>query len=126
MRCFHPDRMDLMPKSRHKPSRQVELAKGKQQAATLGLSSLSISYSKHNWLASLIGANDKTPPTRHDLTDHTEMRVRKSLQPEDLPTRDSECVIKRRKKLAIQRYLGIAEQYIANVVLGESPKREGR
>jgi len=66
VRCFHPDRIDLMPKSRHKPSRQVDLAKGKKQAATLGLSNLSISYSKHNWLASLSGANDKAPPATVD------------------------------------------------------------
>ena len=48
------------------------------------------------------------------------------LRAEYLPTRDLEHVIKRRKQLAVQRHLRIAEQYIGNVVLGEFPKREGR
>ena len=48
------------------------------------------------------------------------------LRAEDLPTRDLERVIKRRKQLAVQRHLRIAEQYIANVAAGEFPKREGR
>ena len=48
------------------------------------------------------------------------------LAAEYLPTRDLERVIKRRKQLAVQRHLRIAEQYIGNVVLGEFPKREGR
>ena len=39
------------------------------------------------------------------------------LRAEDLPTRDLERVIKRRKQLAVQRQLKIAEQYIANVGL---------
>ena len=38
-----------------------------------------------------------------------------------------ECAIfKRRKQLAVQRHLRIAEQYIANVALGEFPKRKAR
>ena len=48
------------------------------------------------------------------------------LKAEDLPTKDLERVIKRRKQLAVQRHLRIAEQYIENVVLGEFPKRKGR
>ena len=48
------------------------------------------------------------------------------LQAEDLPTRDLERAIKRRKQLAVQRHLRIAEQYIENVVLGKFPSREGR
>ena len=48
------------------------------------------------------------------------------LRAEDLPTRDLERVIKRRKQLAVQRHLRIAEQYIGNVVLGKFPKRDGR
>ena len=48
------------------------------------------------------------------------------LRAEDLPTRDLERVIKRRKQLAVQRHFRIAEQYIGNVVSGEFPKREGR
>jgi hypothetical protein len=48
------------------------------------------------------------------------------LRAEDLPTRDLERVIKRRKQLAVQRHLRIAEQYIEHVALGEFPKREGR
>ena len=47
------------------------------------------------------------------------------LKAEDLPTRDLERVIKRRKQLAVQRHLRIAEQYIGNVVLGEFPRRDG-
>ena len=45
------------------------------------------------------------------------------LKAEDLPTRDLERVIKRRKQLAVQRHLRIAEQYIEHVVVGEFPKR---
>lgn len=48
------------------------------------------------------------------------------LRAEYLPTRDLERVIKRRKQLAVQRHLRIAEQYIANVALGEFPKRDWR
>jgi hypothetical protein len=48
------------------------------------------------------------------------------LRAEDLPTRDLERVINRRKQLAVQRHLRIAEQYIANVALGEFPKRKAR
>ena len=48
------------------------------------------------------------------------------LRADDLPTRDLDRVIKRRKQLAIQRHLRIAEQYIENVGLGYFPKREGR
>ena len=48
------------------------------------------------------------------------------LQAEYLPTRDLERVIKRRKQLAVQRHLRIAEQYIANVALEEFPKRKAR
>ena len=48
------------------------------------------------------------------------------LRAENLHTRDLERVIKRRKQLAVQRHLRIAEQYIGNVVLGEFPKRDGR
>ena len=48
------------------------------------------------------------------------------LRAEDLPTRDLERVIKRRKQLAVQRHLRIAEQYIRNVASGEFPKRDGR
>ena len=48
------------------------------------------------------------------------------LRAEDLPTRDLERVVKRRKQLAVQRHLRIAEQYIGNIVSGEFPKREGR
>ena len=48
------------------------------------------------------------------------------LKAEDLPTRDLERVIKRRKQLAVQRHLRIAEQYIRNVASGEFPKRVGR
>ena len=48
------------------------------------------------------------------------------LRAEDLPTRDLERVIKRRKQLAVQRHLRIAEQYIGNVALGEFPKRKAR
>jgi len=39
------------------------------------------------------------------------------LRAEDLPTRDLERVINRRKQLAVQRHLRIAEQYIENVAL---------
>ena len=48
------------------------------------------------------------------------------LRVEDLPTRDLERVNKRRKQLAVQRHLRIAEQYIKHVALGEFPRREGR
>ena len=48
------------------------------------------------------------------------------LRAEYLPTRDLERVIKRRKQLAVQQHLRIAEQYIGNVVSVEFPKREGR
>ena len=48
------------------------------------------------------------------------------LRADDLPTRDLDRVIKRRKQLAIQRHLRIAEQYIEKVGLGYFPKREGR
>ena len=48
------------------------------------------------------------------------------LRAEDLPTRDLERVVKRRKQLAVQRHLRIAEQYIEHVALGAFPKREGR
>ena len=48
------------------------------------------------------------------------------LRAGDLPTRDLEGAIKRRKKLAVQRHLRIAEQYIEYVALGEFPKRTSR
>ena len=48
------------------------------------------------------------------------------LKAEDLPTRDLESVIKRRKQLAVQRHLMIAEQYIANIALVEFPERVER
>ena len=48
------------------------------------------------------------------------------LRAEDLPTRDLERVINRRKQLAVQRHLRIAEQYIKNVSLRAFPSREGR
>ena len=48
------------------------------------------------------------------------------LKAEDLPTRDLERVIKRRKQLAVQRHLRIAEQYIGYVVMGVFPKRDLR
>ena len=75
-------------------------------------------------------------PTAHDseLADIAGISVNEvvngetvaELRAEDLPTRDLERVIKRRKQLAVQRHLRIAEQYIGNVALGEFPKREGR
>jgi len=71
VRCFYPDRMGLMPKSRCKPSRQADLAKGKGQVKTLGLLNLSISYTKHDWLASLIGGKDKSPPATVDRVNIT-------------------------------------------------------
>jgi len=37
-----------------------------------------------------------------------------------------ERVVKRRKQLAVQRHLRIADQYIGNVVLGAFPKRKAR
>ena len=74
-------------------------------------------------------------PTAHDseLTDIAGIRVNEvvdgetieELRAEDLPTRDLERVVKRRKQLAVQRNLRIAEKYIKNVVLGEFPKRGG-
>ncbi|MEL0294012.1 MAG: hypothetical protein VXA66_10115, partial [Alphaproteobacteria bacterium] len=75
-------------------------------------------------------------PTAHDseLSDIAGISVNEvvngetiaELKAEDLPTRDLERVIKRRKQLAVQRHLRIAEQYIGNVALGAFPKREGR
>jgi hypothetical protein len=74
-------------------------------------------------------------PTAHDsdLADIAGISVNEvvdgetieELRAEDLPTRDLERVIKRRKQLAVQRHLRIAEQYIGNVVLGEFPRRDG-
>lgn len=74
-------------------------------------------------------------PTAHDseLTDIAGIRVNEvvdgetieELRAEDLPTRDLERVVKRRKQLAVQRNRRIAEKYIKNVVLGEFPKRDG-
>ena len=48
------------------------------------------------------------------------------LRAEELPTRNLDRVIKRRKQLAVQRHLRIAEKYIANVVLEKFPKRKAR
>ena len=48
------------------------------------------------------------------------------LRAEDLPTRDLDRVIKRRKQLAVQRHLRIAEQYIGNVGNGKFPFRTSR
>ena len=44
------------------------------------------------------------------------------LRAEDLPTRDLERVFRRRKQLAVQRHLRIAEQYIQNIIKGKFPK----
>ena len=75
-------------------------------------------------------------PTAHDseLADIAGISVNEvvdgetiaELSAEDLPTRDLERVIKRRKQLAFQRHIRIAEQYIGNVALGEFPKRKTR
>jgi hypothetical protein len=75
-------------------------------------------------------------PTAHDskLADIAGISVNEvvdgetidELKAENLPTRDLERVVKRRKQLAVQRHLRIAEQYIENVVLGAFPKRGGR
>lgn len=43
-----------------------------------------------------------------------------------LTTEQKENVIRRRKQLAVQRHLRIAEQYIANVAKGKFPLRDGR
>jgi hypothetical protein len=48
------------------------------------------------------------------------------LKAADLPFRDVERVVMRRKQLAIQRHLRIAEQYIHNVGRGRFPLRDGR
>ena len=48
------------------------------------------------------------------------------LKADDLPTRDLERVIKRRKQLAVQQHLRIAEQYIENVGNGKFPFRTSR
>lgn len=48
------------------------------------------------------------------------------LKAADLPYRDVERVVRRRKQLAVQRHLRIAEQYIHNVGRGRFPLREGR
>ena len=78
----------------------------------------------------------KQKPTAHDsaIADIAGISVNEvvdgetivELRAEDLPTRDLERVIKRRKQLAVQRHLRIAEQYIENVALGAFPKRDGR
>ena len=44
----------------------------------------------------------------------------------NLPYGDVEKTIRRRKQLAVQRHLRIAEQYIKNVALGRFPLRDGR
>ena len=49
-----------------------------------------------------------------------------ALKSKDLPYRDMERVVRRRKQLAIQRHLRIAEQYVYNVGRGRFPLREGR
>ena len=43
-----------------------------------------------------------------------------------LSAEQQESVIRRRKQLAVQRHLRIAEQYIANVGRGKFPLRDGR
>lgn len=49
-----------------------------------------------------------------------------ALKRADLPYRDLERVIRRRKQLVVQRHLRIANQYMDNVVNGEFPKRSTR
>jgi hypothetical protein len=49
-----------------------------------------------------------------------------SLKISRLSTDAIEQKIYRRKQLAVQRHLRIAEQYIENVALGRFPYREGR
>lgn len=44
----------------------------------------------------------------------------------DLPYGDVEKIVKRRKQLAVQRHLRIAEQYVYNVGRGRFPLRNGR
>jgi hypothetical protein len=49
-----------------------------------------------------------------------------TLRARDLPTRQLEAALRRRKQLAIQRHLRIAKQYIDNVALGKFPLRSYR
>ena len=49
-----------------------------------------------------------------------------SLKAEGLTVRDLEKANRRAKRLAVQRHLRIAEQYIENVALGQFPKRVKR
>jgi hypothetical protein len=75
-------------------------------------------------------------PTAHDseLADIARISVNEvvdsetvaELRADDLPTRDLERVIKRRKQLVVQRHLRIAEQYIENVINNKFPLRVSR
>mgnify|MGYP001165099546 CR=1 FL=1 len=75
-------------------------------------------------------------PTAHDseLADIAGLSVNEVVDGEtiaelragDLSTRDLERVIKRRKQLAVQRHLRIAEQYVNNVGKGAFPLRSSR
>lgn len=49
-----------------------------------------------------------------------------TLRARELPTRQLETVLRRRKQIAVQRHLRIAQQYIDNVAKGKFPLRTGR
>jgi hypothetical protein len=81
----------------------------------------------------LMSGNEKQQnPTSHDselagiagisVSEVVDGETIVELRAEDLPTRDLERVFRRRKQLAVQRHLRIAEQYIQNIIKGKFPK----
>ena len=116
------------------PQVQKAARKKTQSLAKYAVATKPVLRTLHEHL--LVWDAKRQSPTAHDseLADIAGVSVNEvvddetiaELRAEDLPTRDLERVIKRRKQLAVQRHLRIAEQYIKNVVLGIFPSRKGR